>query len=465
MLKSGPTTDFIRPFLLAARNGDRLDPGVFVEFCQQYDNIVIWGAGNLGTALGKKLLQLGIKPACYWDAQAEKIGSRNGLAVVAPFSGNFDRDATLVLFCIGNVAVGPNIQRQLGENGWRHVVHGNDLLQALLCPLANDKPAVAKICNSFDICSVCSCERLHNIVRADAARKQALPPDKTLSFDRVHFITNNVCNLKCTHCFLYINTYTKERKQNVDTAQILQDIEVVMRAVHSFGVVNIFGGEPFLHRDIGRIIDGVLSHDNFGAVIVNTNGVEPIKPTQMESLKDTRIRLAFSNYLEVLDEKRTAAFHRNIEMALAAGVNAKYQNSLPTWNVSSTLEDKHDTEATKRQKKHSCGVRYLYVFDGKLFPCSVTLSIQDLGVADYPSDYVELDPAKSPEEIRNGIRRLLEQPYYDACGHCESFGSPALTGSAAEQGFVERYALPDDGRRRKVRIPVVSATEVSKLES
>lgn len=452
---SDPTIEAIQPFLFAARNGERLEPQVFVDFCQQYEAVIIWGAGNLGTALGKKLLELDVTPACYWDTQAAGIKNRNGLPVITPFSGDFNRDTTLVLFCIGNVAVGPNIYRQLAENGWRHVVHGNDLLQALLCPLVNDKPADARICNSFDICSVCSCERLHNIVRADAARKQALTPDKTLSFDRVHFITNNVCNLKCTHCFLYINSYTKERKQNVDTTQILQDIEVVMRAIHSFGVVNIFGGEPFLHKDIDRIIDRVLSHDNFGAVIVNTNGIEPIKPGQMVPLKDSRVRLAFSNYLEVLDEKRTAAFYRNIEMARAAGVNAKYQNSLPTWNISSTLEDKHDSEATKIQKKNSCGVRYLYVFDGKLFPCSFTLSIHDLGVADYPSDYVALDPDKSPEDIRQEIRHMLDRPYYDACGHCEAFGSPALTGSAAEQGFDERYSLPDG--KRRIRIPVVPA--------
>lgn len=451
-----PTTGIIQPFLLAARNGDRMDPEVFVDFCRQYQAVVIWGAGNLGTAVGRKLLELGVTPACYWDTQADRIGSRNGLSVITPFSGSLDRETTLVLFCIGNVAVGPNIQRQLGENGWQHVVHGNDLLQALLCPLTNDQPADARVCNSFDICSVCSCERLHNIVRADAARKQGIAPQGQLSFDRVHFITNNVCNLKCTHCFLYINSYPKARKQNVATQQILQDIEVVMRTIHSFGVVNVFGGEPFLHKDIDHIIRGVLAHDNFGAMILNTNGIEPIKPEQMLPLKDSRVRLAFSNYLEVLDEKRAAAFHRNIEMARAAGVNAKYQNSLPTWNISSSLEDKNDNEETKRQKKRDCGVRYLYVFDGKLFPCSFTLSIHDLGVADYPSDYVELDPRKDNNDLQTEIRRLLDRPYYDACGHCEAFGSPALTSSAAEQGYNERYALPEGAPRRSIPASVTS---------
>lgn len=450
------TTD-IENFVAAARYGDKVDPTTFVSYANQFANVVIWGAGNLGTALGIKLVALGVTVAAYWDIRSGEIIEKNGTPVIQPLSGGFLPERTLVIFAIGNVAVGPNIRRQLSENGWDNVVHGNDLLQGLLCPLSNEAPVKASVCNSFNICSVCSCERLHNIVRIDAARKNDLPPDETLSFDRVHFIVNNVCNLKCTHCFLYINSYPKERKQNVLTEQMLSDISVVLRAVHSFGVVNIFGGEPFLHKGIGSIVEKVLEHDNFGSVIVNTNGIAMITQKQLATMKDSRVRLAFSNYLEVLDERKKAVFFRNYEAAQAESINVQYQNSLPTWNMSSTLEEKGDTVEVMTRKKAECGVRYLYVFDGKLFPCSFTLSVHDLGIADNATDYVRLDPQKSPEEIRASIRQLINRPYYSACGRCEAFGSPALVAGAAEQGFADRYALPGSARRRRVRIPVVAA--------
>ncbi|MBI5579459.1 MAG: radical SAM protein, partial [Deltaproteobacteria bacterium] len=425
-------------------HGERLDPQIIVRFTRNFDSVVIWGAGNLGTAVGSKLLELGVPVSCYWDIQAEIIKTCNGLGVTPPFTGYLRKETTLVLFCIGNVAIGPNVFRQLAENGWKHVVHGNDLLQGLLCPLSNERPPDTKICNSLDICSVCSCERLHNIVRANAARKLGISLGETLSFDRVHFIVNNICNLKCKHCFVYINSYPKEYKQNVSIGQILQDIDVVMRAVHSFGVVNIFGGEPFLHKDLDRIVSRVLSHDNMGAVIVNSNGTVRIENSQLASMADERVRLAFSNYLEVIDERKKALFFRNIETAKSSGVNTKYQNTLPTWNISSTLENKRDSIETTIQKKSACGVRFLYVFDGRLFPCAFALSIHDLRVADYKTDYVLLDPNKSPEEIRDGIRELISRLHYRACGHCDAFGSPALTSQAAEQGFDSRYALPEE---------------------
>lgn len=436
--------DEIAEFLRGARRGERLNPEVFVRFARRFQAVVIWGAGNLGTAVGARVLEVGVPVSCYWDTQAERIQTSNGLPVFAPFGGAFNKDKTLVLFCIGNVAMGPNVFLQLAENGWTNVVHGNDLLQGLLCPLSNEKPPEVKICNSFDICSVCSCERLDSIVRANVIRKQGLSPDAVLSFDRVHFIVNSVCNLKCTHCFMYINSYPKDRKQNVPLKQMVQDIDVVMGAVHSFGVVNIFGGEPFLRKDMDQIVSRVLTHQNMGAVIVNSNGTVRIDSSQFAPLADERVRLAFSNYLEVLDEGKQTLFFQNIEAAQTAGVTTKYQNGLPTWNVSSTLEPKGDSLETMIQKKHECGVRFLYVFDGKLFPCAFTLSIHDLQVADYTTDYLVLDPTKSPEEIREGIRDLLSRSHYGACGHCETFGSPSLTNQAAAQGFDERYALPGE---------------------
>jgi organic radical activating enzyme len=448
----------IQPFLAGARFGEQLDPAVFVDFAKQYREVVIWGAGNLGTAVGKRLLNIGVNLTCYWDAQANKINVCNEVSVLTPFAGKFDKDATLVLFCIGNVAVGPNIQRQLAENGWHHVIHGNDLLQGLLCPLANGTRPNTKMCNRMDICSVCSCERLHNIVRTNVSRELGISPDDSLSFDRIHFITNNVCNLKCTHCFLYINSYPKQRKQNVSTRQILQDIDVTMRAIHSLGVVNVFGGEPFLHKDIDKIADRILAYKSFGAMILNTNGVANIKPSQFECLKDGRVRLAFSNYLEAMNEKQIATFFKNIEAARANGVNAKYQNTLPTWNTLSTLENKGDSVEVMVEKKDQCNVRFLYVFDGKLFPCAFTLSIHDLDIANYATDYVVLNPDKSPVEIQDEIRNLISRTYYRACGHCESFGSPALTSSAAEQGFDKRYALPESRSVLHTIIPVVATS-------
>ncbi|MBI5579764.1 MAG: radical SAM protein, partial [Deltaproteobacteria bacterium] len=111
--------DEMGDFLAGAHHGERLDPQIIVRFTRNFDSVVIWGAGNLGTAVGSKLLELGVPVSCYWDTQAERIKTCNGLGVTPPFTGDLRKETTLVLFCIGNVAIGPNVFRQLAENGWK----------------------------------------------------------------------------------------------------------------------------------------------------------------------------------------------------------------------------------------------------------------------------------------------------------------------------------------------------------
>jgi len=106
-------------------------------------------------------------------------------------------------------------------------------------------------------------------------------------------------------------------------------------------------------------------------------------------------------------------------------------------------------------KKDACGVKFLYVFDGKIFPCAFSLSLYDLDVADYKTDYVELEPSKSTEQLRKEIVEMVSRRFYHSCSHCETFGSPALTNVAAEQGYDKRYALPEK-TRKLIDIPVVT---------
>jgi len=159
----------------------------------------------------------------------------------------------------------------------------------------------------------------------------------------------------------------------------------------------------------------------------------------------------------VLDAKRSAIFFENIETARALGIQAKYQNSLPTWNMSSTLHDLGDSEKTMIEKKRACGVRFLYVFDGKIFPCSFTLSIYDLGIADYPTDYAVLDAEKDPALIRAEIVEMLQRSHYRSRGHCEPCFTPTLVAGAAEQGYSARYNLPDGTASARKVFPILAS--------
>ena len=147
----------IETFIESARNGDSVDSRIFIEFANQFKSIMIYGAGNLGTAIGKHLQSLGVNINAYWDVQADKINERNGIQVIPSLSGDFDSNTSLVIFAISNDTIAPTLRGQMVQSGWMHVLLGEDLLYAFLCPLSKEVTPDPEICNRMNICDICTC--------------------------------------------------------------------------------------------------------------------------------------------------------------------------------------------------------------------------------------------------------------------------------------------------------------------
>lgn len=430
----------LEQFYRDAYGGNKINLEEFSIYLKSFKNIVIWGAGNLGTAVGEKLQELGITISTYWDAQYSKIKEKNGVSVIKTYTGDYEKDQTMVIFCIANVPVSPKLFRELVQNGWENVIQGLAVLEGIICPFNNDSELDTGICNSMDICTVCNCARLSSIMKNQICKKKHITQDEVLSFDRIHFIINNFCNLKCTHCFMYMNSYPAERKRNVSLDVMKRDIKMVFEAIDSFGVVNVFGGEPFLHPELAQIVHEILKNKSFGSIIVNTNGLAKMNEEQLLGLEDKRIRLAFSNYLTSLSEEQKKRLSENLEFVKKHEITIGMQNELPTWNISSTLSKNTCTESELCTYKKNCGVKFLYVHNGKIFPCAMCLSINDLGIADYPTDYVNIAECRDAKDLRNKIVQMINKAYYFSCAHCDQ--NLSVTTIAGEQGYSLRYALP-----------------------
>lgn len=429
----------VEQFYTSAHNGNDTDLDMFCGWLREFESIVIWGAGNLGTVIDNKLEELGIKVSAFWDAKWEKIKEKNGKPVLQTYSGDFKKESTLVIFCIANVPVSPKLYLDLVEKQWINI-KGLAILEGVLCPFSKEKRLDTRICNKWDVCTVCSCERLSNIMKYQVSKKRDILEEDVLSFDRIHFIINNMCNLKCTHCFMYMNSYKPEQKRNVDINVMRRDIDMLMNAIDSLGVVNIFGGEPFLHPHLDEIVNKILEYDNFGSVIVNTNGLTNMNDKYLEPLKNQKVRLAFSNYLNQISDEQENKFKTNIHRAKEKEIVVGVQNELPTWNISSTLCKNECSIEEMREYKERCGVKFLYVHNGKIYPCAMCLSINDLGIEDYKGDYIDINECIDVDDLRKKLVELINKDYYMSCAHCDQ--NLGTTVCAGEQGYIDRYVVP-----------------------
>jgi len=255
---------------------------------------------------------------------------------------------------------------------------------------------------------------------------------------------NQKCTLKCKHCYSYTNHFTGDNRINFPVERILKDIDTFFDAVDGVKLIPLIGGEVFLHPDINKIVKKILSKDNFGILNVTTNGVCKMTEQDLDGFQDDRLQMVFSNYTDCIDEKQKELYYKNIEFAKSLGIQVIVPNNTPQWAMSTTLYDQEDDLDTLKHKFKVCRGQFdcKYLKNGYFYPCSVVDPIHTLSIADYPSDYVELDNATSSEHLRNLILEVEKRDHYKSCGHCTGGGYTGLVSKAGEQGYQDFISKP-----------------------
>ena len=413
-----------------AHSGKKVDNRKLIEYICSFKKVILWGGSYLGKAVGKYLIEHGIKVDLYWDMRAEELKEVNGIKVEMPFTLE-DKTNTLIVFCIGNNVIRGGLLKRLSDNGYSNVLRGDYIYMGAVCPFNNGSKIDSKVCQGTMCCRSIFCQSLSNIVKNRTMKEEPL---HTFS---ITLVINQKCSLKCKCCTSYMNEYPPEKRINMPTERILEDIDKFFGAIDSVGTVTVMGGEPFMHPDLSKIIKKLLTKDNFGIISIATSGTWPIKEGQLDGLNDKRINVSFSNYEQSISENQKKVMRKNVELLKQYGIAYTMGVYLPEWSIPSTLYNLHDSEEVMSRKKQMCvqPPRCMQVKNGKLHPCDFGTALYSLGIADYEMDYIDIEHCDSIDNLREQIRAYIDQPYYKTCGHCA--GMLGLTSKAAEQGYMD----------------------------
>jgi organic radical activating enzyme len=437
----------LQAFYNDAHRSRPLDIAGLIGYLNGFESVYLWGAGNLGNELGRKLLDLGVSIKGYWDSRASDIRELNGIFVGEPFHSDSTAANTAIVFCITSSFVMGHCLDELKRHGFLNLVKGDHLYEGLVCQF-NDETGF-KACRDAKACDVYTCLKNETFHKRHLGI-DAMPADERLYFKNITFVINQICTLKCKFCYSYTNAYPKDKQVNFHTAQVLSDIDRLFDAIDGVKIVPLIGGETFLHPDVDKIVAKFLEKSNFGVLNVTTNGICKIHERHLEVLQDSRIQVVFSNYKSALPARECEVFDRNVERVRASGAQVIMLNETPQWTVPTTLWDRDYPLDVMKEKRKVCLNPLIckYVKNGKFFPCTIADSIYNIGVADYPEDYVALDSARSREETRSNIHRLLRSDHFQSCRHCDGFcGTTGVTAKAGEQGYFEVIQMPQPRSR------------------
>ena len=398
----------IEKFYRDAEAGEKVDEAGFLSYLQEFENVIIWGAGNLGTALGKKLLDKGIRISAYWDARYEVMSTCNGIPVIENFSGDYDPEKTMVIIGIVNGTRGHKWQEiELSEKGYSHRLFGMRVYEGIGCEMYIGQPLDVIQCTNSSICNFNTCKKYLRILENDVAPQK----NDLISVHVLEFIVSHRCTLDCINCGQLVGTIKRNAPENyVDypLERIKKDIDICMDNIDAVGTFSIIGGEPFIHPDIFEIIEHCLTKKNVAIISITTNGICSMPLEKLRRIKNPRVKINFSNYTATLER----LFDENVEKVKGAGVNCNV--TVPIWNnITKELREQPDTSAKYLSwVKSRCNMGPS-VSNGIFYACPTVEAYSKTGWFSAENQYIVLDEAKN---VREEIRELLNRPYYESCG-------------------------------------------------
>lgn len=242
--------------------------------------------------------------------------------------------------------------------------------------------------------------------------------DKSRLFLRsVDLVITEKCSLKCQDCSNLMQYY--EAPVDIPLAEVIADFDQLMQSVDHIYEIRLIGGEPFMNKEIYKVIEYIIGHDKFTKLVIFSNAMIPIKAEHAALLQHPKIVFSLTDYGSLA--KNTG---RVIQML--DELNIAYRLHKPeNWTDSGVIHDfARSDEDNKTIFNECCGKNLYTMTAGKLYRCPFAANADRLQAVPADADN-SVAVSASQQDIRHYISEIDVLP---ACNYCKgrSFGAPEI---------------------------------------
>jgi len=281
--------------------------------------------------------------------------------------------------------------------------------------------------------------------RIDAKRFLAQSQEKvkhaTRQFDgkivitSIDVIVTEKCSLACADC-ANLMPYFKEPK-NVDFEVICSSLEKISSVCDSILELRILGGEPFIVKDIDRIINYCTGKIKVAdRVVIYSNATILPRPNAIKAMKHKNVFVEITDY-----GKLSRALDKTKALYDQEGILYQVEQLPDSWDDSADIIQPHRSIEENQYIFDSCCAKYLYtLMHGKLYRCPFSASLNyidpNLGNA---HDYV--DCMLDDESLKMRLESFIYSPrYVPSCAFCKGRSTQLGRTKAARQ--VKKKRVP-----------------------
>lgn len=380
---------------------DRFTKSFTEKIYNKDSELIVYGASVYGEIAFYTLQTLDITPDFFCDRAIEKE-YYFGVKVIRPHEISAHKEAMII---IASSDYFQEIRKQLSNAGCKNLYNMNylldikidaDILSARAADFYDKKEAYIDIANSED-------------------------SDEYLNFPRVQFVVTSACSLKCKDCISLMQYYEKPTNSNIELYKA--GFDRLVDCVSKIFDLRILGGEPFVNRDMYKIIEWYHESDKIKMISVFTNGTILPDENCINQLKREKVRVHISDYgfnrekikkLEVLLDKNNVRY---------------YVQPYDFWQDSGNLLKRNYTEEKKIYLFERCYERECFsYFNGRLYHCPRAAHGINLGaMPDIKEEYVDfMDNRITHNEVLKQLKFQRNRSYIDACDYCDGADSHKL---------------------------------------
>jgi MoaA/NifB/PqqE/SkfB family radical SAM enzyme len=210
-----------------------------------------------------------------------------------------------------------------------------------------------------------------------------------------------------------------EEPKNISFEEIVKDFDDLTSKVSHIFEIRLIGGEPFMNKDIYKILEYLFSKSNFSKVVVYSNAMIPIKEENVKILKDKRLVFSMTNYGNLA--KNTP---KVVEQLDRLGIAYRLHEP-ENWTDSGVIHDfKRSQNGLEKIFEDCCGKNLLTLSMGKIYRCPFAANADRLNAIP-PNELNYVSVENSSEMIKKYTREIK---YLPACNYCKgrSFDSPSI---------------------------------------
>ena len=374
------------------------------------NQVVIFGAGTIGRLTDLALKKNGIKSNIFVDSDPRKQGKEiQSKKIISPDElKKFDTDSTHIFIACNYFS---SIVPFLKKNDFTNFYKVTNILK---------KVDTYKLYNEIDMDMLFSKLLPLKLERNLAFYNEMCNKEDYITNDKLVLKSIDVqitekCSLKCKDCSNLMQYYKKPVDSDYDL--LVNSMDKIMSSVDFIDELRVLGGDPFMNKELNKIINKLVTYKNVGRIVVYTNARFIPKNQNLDYLKQPRVILDITDYGEA-----SAAAGKYVEFAKKEGI-AYSVNQCNTWQDCGRIipNNKKTEKELEHQFNNCCNSDLVSLLHGKLYRCPFSANAHNLNaIPPNKADVVDLnDDNKTIDEIKKEIVLLHgNKKYLEACKHC-----------------------------------------------